>query len=187
MSKRIKTETFDIAGVKFQTMMCPICSGTYFSAPTKDDLEDPAFFLATIYCGKCGWRYDLKQVETPDLKEGKNEMSLNEDKAWYADKIKENPIWDYDEATYVSKPHMCPVCGKTKFEDDLSFEICDYCGWQDDYMEDYDTPDKPTGANRLSLNDMKARYEANIKADPNYKWFKEEDEKPKKTFFKRKK
>ena len=28
--------------------------------------------------------------------------------------------------------HNCPICGKYSFVQDNSFDICKYCGWEDD-------------------------------------------------------
>ena len=44
-----------------------------------------------MQCSICGWKYDQRQHEDHDLKNGLNELSLNEYQAWYKQKIKENP------------------------------------------------------------------------------------------------
>lgn len=54
------------------------------------------------------------------------------------------------------KPNcICPICEKHQFDD--SYEICPVCFWEnDDYQ--YDNPDSMGGANSLSLNDYKKRW-----------------------------
>ena len=54
------------------------------------------------------------------------------------------------------KPNcVCPICEKHQFAD--SYEICPVCFWEnDDYQ--YDNPDFTGGANSLSLNDYKKRW-----------------------------
>ena len=34
--------------------------------------------------------------------------------------------------------HFCPVCGKTMFSEYDSYEICDFCGWEDEAMQEED-------------------------------------------------
>ena len=84
---------------KFKPMMCPVCDGMYFSGPNKnsfdEDLEE--YLNGEVQCRHCGWIYDLHQAENPDSKEGFNEMSVNEYKEWFDNKIKENPNYDYFE------------------------------------------------------------------------------------------
>ena len=53
--------------------------------------------------------------------------------------------------------HLCPVCGKYEFEESLSFDICEVCGWEDDWIEGND-PDEESGANHLSLNEAKEKW-----------------------------
>ena len=54
--------------------------------------------------------------------------------------------------------HNCPICGKTVFKEYSSFEICEYCGWEDDVIQN-SNPNYSGGANTLSLNDYKSRYQ----------------------------
>ena len=61
-------------------------------------------------------------------------------------------------------PHKCPVCGKTVFPHEDSFEVCDECGWEDDALQERN-PDDTEGANEMSLNEYKARYEAGWRPD----------------------
>ena len=48
-------------------------------------------------------------------------------------------------------PHLCPICGKCKFLSWGSYDVCDYCGWEDDTVQT-DDPDYEAGANEWSLN-----------------------------------
>lgn len=59
----------------------------------------------------------------------------------------------------LTKPHVCPVCGKYEFGFRNSFEICDICGWQDDAYQE-DNPDEGDFANEMSLNEYKVAYES---------------------------
>jgi len=54
------------------------------------------------------------------------------------------------------KPNcICPICEKHQFED--SYEICPVCFWENDNVQ-YNEPDFGGGANNLSLNDYKTRW-----------------------------
>lgn len=50
---------------------------------------------------------------------------------------------------------VCPVCGKGRFE--AEYDICSVCSWENDPVQ-YDNPEV-RGANHLSLNDYKKRWE----------------------------
>lgn len=53
--------------------------------------------------------------------------------------------------------HMCPVCGKYEFETYGSNDICEVCGWEDDWLQE-ERPDYAGGANIMSLNQMRKAY-----------------------------
>ena len=152
---------------KFKPMMCPVCDDMYFSGPNKnsydEDLEE--YLNGEVQCRHCGWIYDLHQAENPDSKEGFNEMSVNEYKAWFENKIKENPEYDYfEEHMPEPTPHKCPVCGEYEFEDECSYDICPVCGWEDDdWFEG-------GGANEMSLEEAKEDFAKKRKNNPQYKW-----------------
>ena len=57
--------------------------------------------------------------------------------------------------------HMCPVCGKHRFTGYGSFDICKFCGWEDDDLME-DNPDYSWGTNDLSLNDYRKEYQKKI-------------------------
>ena len=61
---------------------------------------------------------------------------------------------------------LCPVCGKTIFSEHCDYDICEYCGWEND--DDYETG----GMNDLSLTSFKARYQKYLELYPDYTWKK---------------
>ena len=69
--------------------------------------------------------------------------------------------------------HPCPVCGKTIFQEISSYEICEYCGWEDDTVQE-EYPDVDFGANGHSLVKYKAEYLKRITEDPGYHWWQEQ-------------
>ncbi|MBR4450890.1 MAG: hypothetical protein IKS39_03545 [Clostridia bacterium] len=59
---------------------------------------------------------------------------------------------------------VCPVCGKYVFARKRDYDICKYCGWENDgYFE-------AGGANKLSLEDFRFRYNCYIENNPAYIW-----------------
>ncbi len=58
----------------------------------------------------------------------------------------------------------CPVCGKYQFEEECDYDICKYCGWENDG----DT--RADGTNILSLEEYRKRYEMYLFLNPNYNW-----------------
>lgn len=152
---------------------CPICGKYEFEPLSWTDIYC-GVTPSDVYCMNCGWHYSPEQVRRPDLKESVNEMSLNEYKIWYSNKMAENPKFNYFEEqtkNYVPSPHKCPVCGKYIFKDDASYEICPYCGWEDDGVQLSDQ-DFAGGANDLSLRAYRKLYREKIKNDPDYRWDK---------------
>ena len=69
------------------------------------------------------------------------------------------------------KGQMCPVCGKHQFEEDDNFEICPVCGWEDDGIQ-RDDPDYDGGANDLSLNQYREKYESGWRPE----WLESDEE-----------
>lgn len=55
-------------------------------------------------------------------------------------------------------PHKCPVCGKTEFRDQDSYDVCPVCDWIDNLYQ-RENPEEWGLANRLSLNTAKRQYE----------------------------
>ena len=60
--------------------------------------------------------------------------------------------------------HLCPVCGMYEFSHMGSYEVCEVCGWEDDWVQ-LDDPDYTGGANRLSLNQFRKAWKEGQKAN----------------------
>ena len=159
---------------QIEEMNCPVCKKMRF-VPLRWDEIYCGVEPSDVFCQSCGWHYDFEQTNSPNLQNGANEMSLNEYRTWYAKKISTDPEYSYfEESTenYVPTPHNCPVCGKHEFEDYGSFDVCPYCGWEDDGVQLND-PDFDGGANELSLKQYRKQYREIIKTNPNYRWDRE--------------
>lgn len=153
--------------------ICPVCGKFEFEPLTWDDIYCGVTPSKT-FCMNCGWHYSPEQVQSPDATNGVNAMSLNEYRTWYAEKVAVDPDFNYfKEMTdnYVATPHKCPVCGKYDFTDYSSYDICPFCGWEDDGTQ-FDDPDYRGGANELSLNQYRKSYHEKIMQDPAYRWDK---------------
>ena len=154
----------------FKPIVCPVCDGFFFSEPNEDDYaqELKAYLDGEVYCSHCGWIYDLNQAENPDSANGYNKMSVNDLKRLFAEKIKENPDYDYfEEHKPAPIPHLCPVCGEYEFKNVDSYDICPICGWEDeDYFEG-------GGANELSLEDAKKLFLQKRSSNPKFKWIRD--------------
>ena len=163
-SKNKERKKTNLEKNNYKALLCPVCQDFYFSE-WQDGDENSEF-----YCSRCGWKYDLAQAENADLKHQTNEMSVNEYRKWWQDKIEQNPSYDFsEEQQHPKTPHTCPVCQKYEFEDMGSFDICPFCGWEDDELQLKD-PNYEGGANELSLNLYRQKYNQCILTDPMYKW-----------------
>ncbi len=157
---------------QIKPMDCPVCGKFYFSELSDVYLEQVGLTPNTTQCSMCGWYYDLEQLADPDLKNESNEMSLNEYRVWYKQKIKENPKWEYLlEHMPKPTPHFCPLCGEYIFPDELSYDICPVCGWEDYGFED--EPDDKPNDYMMSFNERKKWFEEQRKLDPNFKAYPE--------------
>lgn len=56
---------------------------------------------------------------------------------------------------------LCPCCGEYIFEEKDAYEICPVCGWEDDPVQRRD-PDFAGGANSLSLNEARRKYQEGV-------------------------
>jgi ribosomal protein L37AE/L43A len=63
---------------------------------------------------------------------------------------------------YMNERIKCPVCGKYEFPQENDFDVCEICGWENDGVQ-YDDPDYEGGANRLSLNQFREKWQAQLK------------------------
>lgn len=152
---------------QIKPMLCPVCQKFYFTKLDGFDVEQLGLAPNTMQCSRCGWHYDLEQTKDPDLKNGANEMSLNEYKEWYKKKIKENPKWEYyQDFIGDPEPHLCPVCGEYEFEDQLCYDICPICGWEDNGLE-VDPYDKNGGPSKQFV-EHKKWFEEQRKLNPKY-------------------
>lgn len=158
---------------KFVEMDCPVCGKTHFYLsspnPKMRKAEEKEYENGEEMCSYCGWIYDLNQAEKPDSLEGFNSKSLNDYRKWYQNKIVENPDFDYANELYKkSGTHLCPVCRKYRFPSEGSFDICPFCGWEDDGSEEWDSD--TCGPNPVPFKEYKRRYLEEIKKNPSYKW-----------------
>ncbi|QZP08488.1 CPCC family cysteine-rich protein [Caenibius sp. WL] len=53
----------------------------------------------------------------------------------------------------------CPCCASKVLAEIGVYEICDVCGWEDDPVQ-RDNPDYSGGANDLSLNQYREKYQS---------------------------
>lgn len=56
----------------------------------------------------------------------------------------------------------CPCCGEGMVEAGHEFDICEVCGWEDDNFQ-FAHPDYRGGANKMSLNEARAAWQAKKK------------------------
>ena len=158
---------------QIEKCVCPVCGNFEFEPLTWEDIYC-GVTPPEVYCMSCGWHYSPEQEKSPELANGANAMSLKEYRAWYAEKIAVNPNYSYFEEmteNYVPTPHKCPVCGKYEFADESCYDICPFCGWEDDGVQLSD-PDFVGGANELSLKQYRKEYHKKITQDPTYRWDK---------------
>lgn len=59
--------------------------------------------------------------------------------------------------TNLSLLFACPCCGNKSFSEVNAYEICDFCGWEDDPIQRSD-PEFEGGANIQSLSQARERW-----------------------------
>ena len=155
---------------KLKKKLCPICGEYYFTELSEEE-KKRGLLSSDEFCTVCGWRYDEIQLKDQKLVTDINKMSFEEYKKWYDEKRKENPNYNFLESTKSpSKPHKCPICGKYDFKDEISYDICPYCGWEDSGFDEIGHRDEPFNMFGKTFNMFKKEYEELIKKNPNYKW-----------------
>lgn len=60
----------------------------------------------------------------------------------------------------MSNTVICPICGKTEFQEECNYGICEYCGCENDNSFE------EGGANTLSLTEYNKRYKIYIYLNP---------------------
>lgn len=60
-------------------------------------------------------------------------------------------------AEELNAPHMCPICGKTRFPCRNSMLECEVCGWTDNHMQEL-YRDKKYEDNWMSFNEAIEAY-----------------------------
>jgi hypothetical protein len=59
----------------------------------------------------------------------------------------------------MEKELICPCCEKHNFSVSNNYEVCPICKWRDDLLQRTE-PDVSGGANKLSLNQYRLKWEA---------------------------
>ena len=70
--------------------------------------------------------------------------------------------------------HPCPVGGRTVFREYDSYEICPFCGWEDNAFQE--AHPYTGGGPNASLHSCRRSYRKKIAVNPSYTWAKEQDE-----------
>lgn len=65
--------------------------------------------------------------------------------------------------------YICPICGKHRFPESGTFDICPHCGWENDDIMNHD-PSYVGGANELSQIEFRKRYNYYVKKNTDYHW-----------------
>ena len=157
--------------IQVENTLCPVCKKFKFQPISWDDLLC-GIKPSDVYCMHCGWKYDEQQLDNHTLKNGTNELSVNELRELYKNKVSNNPNYDYYEEminNYVPTPHNCPVCGEYEFKDNFSHDICHICGWEDDGTEEGNEYEY-SGANDTTIKKAKQEFNQKRKENPKYKW-----------------
>lgn len=55
------------------------------------------------------------------------------------------------------KKFKCPCCGQLTIEEERENEICEVCGWEDDWW-DTNNPDAPPCCNWMTLNQAREQF-----------------------------
>ncbi len=60
------------------------------------------------------------------------------------------------------EPILCPICGQYEFDEEGDYDICEICFWENDPLQNEDH-DYAGGANVLSVNEYKEKYEKGLR------------------------
>ena len=157
--------------INIKKILCPVCGKYYFQPLTDGELEE-GMKPDDDFCTVCGWNYDEKQLDNFNLKTNLNSKSINEYREWFNKQIQINPKYNYlDSKKQKTSSHLCPICGRHKFKQLYSYEICPYCGWEDDGSKESDSEER-IGVNGMTVCEYKKEYLKLLKKDPSYKWKK---------------
>ncbi len=66
---------------------------------------------------------------------------------------------------------LCPICGKHFFKEVNDFNICPFCGWENDGMQN-DDENLSGMANELSQKEYRIVYLKLLNKQPDYVWEK---------------
>ena len=151
----IKTRMWDTyrnAYDKHKTKLpCPCCGNKTLE-------KDPA----EKSCIVCGWyisEYADEYADEfgPDDIDYDHDLSLNVARMMFK-KYGDN-VFDHIEEWGMmdGRGRLCPVCGKYKFPGVISSEVCPFCNWFSDIVQE-DDPDFWGGENQISLNQAREAY-----------------------------
>ena len=149
------------------------CAQTVIACKVADEIESLALLGETgaeLLRGKGEMLYCSKHQKNRRFTSG---YASKEDIKNIVEKVKMKCI---EKSDLMEGTHICPVCGKTIFSSQSSYEICCICGWEDEGgCEEY--PDEESSANYCSLNEYRRRFFQRVQEDSNYSWAKEMDKK----------
>lgn len=60
-------------------------------------------------------------------------------------------------AEKIEYKYICPCCNQKGIEERGISDVCCFCGWEEDFLQE-NNPDYKGGANRMSLNEVRAAY-----------------------------
>lgn len=61
----------------------------------------------------------------------------------------------------MEKRYQCPCCGALSLDEERAWDICELCWWEDDLFQ-FRNPNLEFGANDLSLNEWRKKFNDSI-------------------------